>query len=35
METMQVEPVANGQQPMTSVDIVCKVLYVYKGKAPS
>ena len=35
METMQVEPVANGQQPMTSADVVCKVLYIYQGKAPS
>ena len=35
METMQAEPVTNGQQPMTSADVVCKVLYVYQGKAPS
>ena len=35
METMQAEPVADGQQPMTSADVVCKVLYVYQGKAPS
>ena len=35
METMQAEPVANGQQPITSADIVCKVLYVHLGKAPS
>ena len=28
METMQVEPVADGQQPMTSADIVFKVLYL-------
>ena len=35
MEAMQVEPVADGQQPMTSADVVCKVLYIYQGKAPS
>ena len=35
METMQAEPVADGQQPITSTDVVCKVLYVYQGKAPS
>ena len=35
METMQAEHVADGQQPMTSADVVCKVLYVHKGKAPS
>jgi hypothetical protein len=29
METMQAEPIADGQQPMTSADAVCKVLYVY------
>jgi hypothetical protein len=29
METMQAEPIADGQQPMTSADVVCKVLYVY------
>jgi hypothetical protein len=32
---MQVEPVANGQQPMTSVDVISKVLYLYQGKPPS
>ena len=35
METMQVEPIADGQQLVTSVDVVCKVLCVYQGKAPS
>jgi hypothetical protein len=35
MKTTQAEPVADGQQPMTSTDIICKVLYVYQGKAPS
>ena len=34
METMQVEPIADGQQQMTSAD-VCKVLCIYQGKAPS
>jgi hypothetical protein len=29
---MQAEPVANGQQPMTSADVVSKVLYLYQGK---
>ena len=32
---MQIEPVANGQQPITSAYVVCKVLYIYQGKAPS
>ena len=32
---MQAEPIADGQQPITSVDVVCKVLYVHQGKAPS
>ena len=35
METMQAEPVADGQQPITSADVVCKVLCVHQGKAPS
>jgi hypothetical protein len=35
METMQAEPVGDGQQPITSNNVVCKVLYVYQGKAPS
>ena len=35
METMKAEHVANGQQPMTSVAVVCKVLCIYQGKAPS
>ena len=35
METMQVEPIADGQQPITSADVVCKVLCVHQGKAPS
>ena len=32
---MQAKPVVNGQQPITSADIICKVLYVHQGKAPS
>ena len=32
---MQAEPIADGQQPMTSVDVVCKVLCIYQGKAHS
>ena len=32
---MQAEPVADGQQPMTSVDVVSKVLCLYQGKPPS
>ena len=35
METMQVEPIADGQQPITSADVVCNVLCVHQGKAPS
>ena len=35
METMQAEHVADGQQPITSADVVCKVLCVHQGKAPS
>ena len=35
METMQAEYVADGQQLMTSTDIVCKVLCVSQGKADS
>ena len=35
METMQAEPIADGQQPITSADVVCKVLCIYQGKAPS
>ena len=31
---MQAEPIADGQQPMTSSDVVCKVLCVHQGKAP-
>ena len=34
METMQLEPVADGL-PITSVDVVCKVLCVHQGKTPS
>jgi hypothetical protein len=30
---MQAKPVADGQQPMTSADVVCKVLCVSLGKA--
>ena len=29
MEAMQAEPVADVQQPMTSADVVFKVLYFY------
>jgi len=29
METIQAECVANGQQPIASANIVCKVLYVH------
>ena len=32
---MQAEPVADGQQPITSADIVSKVLCIHQGKAPS
>ena len=35
MEAMQAEPVADGQQPMTSADVVSKVLYLNQGKPPS
>jgi hypothetical protein len=35
MKAMQAEPVANGQQPMTSADVVSKVLCLYQGKPPS
>ena len=35
METMQAEPVADGQQPITSDDVICKVLCVHQGKASS
>ena len=35
MEAMQAEPVADGQQPMTSVDVVSKVLCLYHGMRPS
>ena len=35
METIQAEPVADGQQPMTSADVICKVICVYQGKPPS
>ena len=34
METMQAKPIADGQQPMTSADVICKVLCIYQGKAP-
>jgi hypothetical protein len=34
MEAKQAEPVADGQQPMTSTD-VSKVLCLYQGKRPS
>ena len=32
---MQAEPVADGHQPMTSADVVSKVLCLYQGKCPS
>ena len=32
---MQAEPVADRQQPMTSADVVSKVLCLYQGKRPS
>jgi hypothetical protein len=35
MKAMQAEPVANGQQPITSADVVSKVLCLYQGKRPS
>jgi hypothetical protein len=35
MEAMQAEPVADGQQPMTSADVVSKVLCLSQGKPPS
>ena len=35
METMQAEPIADGQQLITSADVICKVLCVHQGKAPS
>ena len=35
MEAMQAEPIIDGQHPMTSADVVSKVLYLYQGKRPS
>ena len=35
MEAMQAEPVTDGQQPVTSADVVSKVLCLYQGKPPS
>jgi hypothetical protein len=35
MKTMQAEPLADGQQPITSADVVCKVICVHQGKASS
>ena len=32
MEAMHAEPVADRKQPMTSADVVSKVLYLYQGK---
>ena len=32
---MQAKPVADGQQPLTSADIVSQVLCLYQGKRPS
>ena len=34
MEAMQAEPIVDGQQPMTSADVVSKVLCLYQGKPP-
>ena len=34
METMQAEPIADGQQPITSADVVCKVHCIHQGKGP-
>ena len=34
-EAMQGGPIADGQQPMTSADVVSKVLCLYQGKRPS
>ena len=35
MEAMQAEPIADGQQPMTSANVVSKVLCLCQGKRPS
>jgi hypothetical protein len=35
MDAMQAESVANGQQQMTSVDIVFNIVCLYQGKPPS
>ena len=35
MEAMQAEPVADGQQPMTSANVISKVLCLSQGKPPS
>jgi hypothetical protein len=35
MDAMQVESVADGQQLMTSVDIVSNIVCLYQGKPPS
>jgi hypothetical protein len=32
---MEAKPIADGQQPMTSANIVFKVLCLYQGKPPS
>ena len=34
MEAKQAETIADGQQPMTSADVVSKVLCLYQGKPP-
>jgi hypothetical protein len=34
MEAMQAEPVDNGQQPMTSADVIFKVLCLYQASLP-
>jgi hypothetical protein len=35
MEIIQAEPIADGQEPMTSADVVSMVLCLSQGKAPS
>ena len=35
MEAMQAEPAADGQQPMTSANVISKVLCLSQGKRPS
>jgi hypothetical protein len=35
MEAMQAEPITDRKQPITSVNVVSKVLCLYQGKRPS